>query len=263
MKTYKLVFIVLIIALGFNLNAQVAVTTDGSSADPSAMLDIKSNDKGLLIPRMTEAERDAIDTPAEGLMIYQTDGTEGFYYYNGTTWKAVAEKTSYTTWVMIDEVTLSEAASSITFSGLNGNADGEYRIIGQFKCSTPATILLRPNNDQTTNNYHLTFLNSNSPGSGFTNAFNIGFVGGSGPVSSLWTFCDGILQAHGARPRILTIESVFDIWQGTSIPGTTVLYRSLWKNATDVITSLVISPSAGVFSAGTHVELWAKRTINQ
>ena len=39
---------------------------------------------------MTETQRDAISSPATGLMIYQTDGTVGFYYYNGSSWAEVA-----------------------------------------------------------------------------------------------------------------------------------------------------------------------------
>ena len=42
------------------------------------------------MPRMTETQRDAISSPATGLMIYQTDGTVGFYYYNGSSWVEVA-----------------------------------------------------------------------------------------------------------------------------------------------------------------------------
>ncbi|MCX6243553.1 MAG: DUF1566 domain-containing protein [Bacteroidetes bacterium] len=39
---------------------------------------------------MTETQRNSISSPVTGLMIYQTDGTSGFYYYNGTVWTAVA-----------------------------------------------------------------------------------------------------------------------------------------------------------------------------
>lgn len=55
---------------------------------PSSLLEIKSTKKGLLISRMTKTQRDAIASPATGLLIYQTDNTPGFYYYNAG-WKAV------------------------------------------------------------------------------------------------------------------------------------------------------------------------------
>ncbi|MCX6252355.1 MAG: hypothetical protein NTX61_16605 [Bacteroidetes bacterium] len=64
--------------------AQVGINTDGTSPDPSAMLDVKSTSKGILILRMTQSERDVISTPAKGLMIFQTDNTPGFYYNSAT-----------------------------------------------------------------------------------------------------------------------------------------------------------------------------------
>lgn len=67
------------------VSGQVSINQDNSDPDPSAMLDIKSTDKGLLIPRMTSSERDAISQPATGLQIYNTDHSV-FNYYDGTTW---------------------------------------------------------------------------------------------------------------------------------------------------------------------------------
>ena len=67
---------------------QVGIGT--TTPDASSALDITSTTKGLLIPRMTETQRDAITSAATGLMIYQTDGTVGFYYYNGSSWAEVA-----------------------------------------------------------------------------------------------------------------------------------------------------------------------------
>jgi hypothetical protein len=64
--------------------AQVGVGT--TTPSPSAQLDVNSNSKGILIPRMTAAQKDAIVAPATGLLIYQSDGTAGFYYYTGTLW---------------------------------------------------------------------------------------------------------------------------------------------------------------------------------
>lgn len=71
----------------------VAINSDGSDPDPSALLDIKSNSLGLLIPRMTQAERDNIVNPATGLFVYQTDVVPGFYKFDGTAWKAFGSET--------------------------------------------------------------------------------------------------------------------------------------------------------------------------
>ncbi|MDP1621129.1 MAG: tail fiber domain-containing protein [Bacteroidales bacterium] len=66
------------------LAAQVAISSDGSAPDNSAMLDVKSTTKGMLIPRMTLAQRNAIASPAAGLTIFQTDNTNGIYFNSGT-----------------------------------------------------------------------------------------------------------------------------------------------------------------------------------
>ena len=72
-------------------NAQVGVGVSAENIHPSAELEVKSSTKGFLPPRMTKAERDAIVTPAAGLLIYQTDGDAnnptGLYFFDGTAWK--------------------------------------------------------------------------------------------------------------------------------------------------------------------------------
>ena len=60
--------------------------------DASSLLDVTSTTKGVLVPRMTKTQRDAIASPATGLLIYQTNTTPGFYYYDGTKWTAVTPK---------------------------------------------------------------------------------------------------------------------------------------------------------------------------
>ncbi|MBI3138408.1 MAG: hypothetical protein HYZ15_07475 [Sphingobacteriales bacterium] len=86
--------IALFILIAATANAQsVAINTDGSTADASAALDIKSTSKGMLVPRMTLAQRTAIAAPASGLLIYQTDNAPGFYYYNGGGWSNIGGNT--------------------------------------------------------------------------------------------------------------------------------------------------------------------------
>lgn len=71
------------------LNAQVGINTTGSDPDASAILDVSSTDKGMLIPRMTASQRDLISSPADGLMVYITDDSS-FYYFNGLAWTIIA-----------------------------------------------------------------------------------------------------------------------------------------------------------------------------
>jgi len=66
------------------VHAQVAINNDNTTPDPSAMLDVKSTTRGLLAPRMTQAQRNAISSPATGLTIFQTDITPGLFYNAGT-----------------------------------------------------------------------------------------------------------------------------------------------------------------------------------
>ena len=93
MKTNKLytLFIGITLSLCYTtINAQnVAINATGAQPDPSAILDLTASDAGLLIPRMTAAQKAAITSPAEGLMIYQTNGTKGFYFYDGNNWGLV------------------------------------------------------------------------------------------------------------------------------------------------------------------------------
>jgi hypothetical protein len=81
-KLYYLVFIAFVIP--FIGLSQVAI--GASAVNASAALDIVSSNSGFLMPRMTLAQRTTILSPATGLIVFQTDGTGGYYYYTGTVW---------------------------------------------------------------------------------------------------------------------------------------------------------------------------------
>ena len=84
MKKITLIALMLFTALGY---AQVGINTN--NPDASSALEIESTTGGILIPRLTVTQRDAISAPATGLMIYQTDQTAGFYFYDGNIWTKV------------------------------------------------------------------------------------------------------------------------------------------------------------------------------
>ena len=60
----------------------------GGAPVATALLELTSTSKGFLPPRMTTTQRDAISSPATGLMIYNTS-TNKLNFYNGTAWEAV------------------------------------------------------------------------------------------------------------------------------------------------------------------------------
>lgn len=78
----------------FPSNGSAGIGTN--SPDASAILDIVSTSKGMLAPRMTKSQRNAILTPATGLLIYQTNSTPGFYYYSGSAWTPFSVKSANT-----------------------------------------------------------------------------------------------------------------------------------------------------------------------
>ena len=80
---YILSFI-LVVFISRSLSAQVGIGT--TTPDASAMLQIDNTTKGVLVPRMTQVQRTAIVAPVTGLLVFQTDGAAGFYYYNGASW---------------------------------------------------------------------------------------------------------------------------------------------------------------------------------
>lgn len=80
----KALIYILVLCIAPAAYTQVAITNDASLPDPSAMIDIKSTARGLLLPRMTLSQRNAIVSPAQGLLIFQTDNLPGYYYNSGT-----------------------------------------------------------------------------------------------------------------------------------------------------------------------------------
>jgi hypothetical protein len=79
---YKVFLILLSFVISIQVYGQTGIGTTTPNA--SAKLEIAATDKGLLIPRLTLTQRGSISSPANGLLIYQTDGVVGFYVNTGT-----------------------------------------------------------------------------------------------------------------------------------------------------------------------------------
>lgn len=82
----KVFWLVVLLALSKSVFPQTGIGTN--NPHPTAQLEVFSEDKGFLIPRMTQTERGMISSPAIGLLVFQTDGDHpGFYYYSSTGWR--------------------------------------------------------------------------------------------------------------------------------------------------------------------------------
>lgn len=83
MKRILLVFTILSISFHLSIAQNIGLGTN--TPHPSAEFEIHSTDKGLLTPRMTSAQREAIPNPAEGLVIYDTD-QQNFWLFKNNAW---------------------------------------------------------------------------------------------------------------------------------------------------------------------------------
>lgn len=81
----KIITMLVSFSVGICTFAQNSIGIGTTTPHASAALDISSNNKGLLIPRMTTAERTAIASPAKGLMVFDNT-TSTYWYHNGTVW---------------------------------------------------------------------------------------------------------------------------------------------------------------------------------
>src|SRR4051812_15861598 len=124
MKTRFLIvlFLLQFVIISKTFSQSVSINTTGNAADTSAILDITSSSKGILIPRMTQAQKLAIFQPAAGLLIYQLDGVAGFYFYNVTLgWKLLAGATGSTGITSLNGLTDADQTLVVGASGTAPN----------------------------------------------------------------------------------------------------------------------------------------------
>ena len=95
-RLIKQIIFVSVFLFATQLSAQnIAITDDnGYTANSSAMLDVKSTTKGMLVPRLTTTQRENVSNPAIGLLVFDTT-LQCFFYYNGTAWVNLLATSDY------------------------------------------------------------------------------------------------------------------------------------------------------------------------
>jgi len=181
-KTFIFLFTFFVTGWMSGFAQSVGINNDGSSPNGSAMLDVKSTSKGILIPRMTQQQREDILLPATGLMVYQTDATAGFYYYNGTLWNQIGPAYTETDPVFIVSPSYGITGTNITeWNSAFGWGDhsGLYRLVDWVPAWTDVTGKPSFATVATSGNYN--DLN-NLPALGTAAAANIGTSASNVPV---------------------------------------------------------------------------------
>jgi hypothetical protein len=132
MKLLILVAAIILFKISF-IFSQVSVTDDGSEPDNSAILDVNSTFKGMLMPRMNQSQMVAISNPADGLMAYCTTDSKIYIYVASLNqWKVIAyDVGNYAPFTCGDIITVNHIAGSVapvnkmtTYSTVN-NIPGE------------------------------------------------------------------------------------------------------------------------------------------
>jgi trimeric autotransporter adhesin len=185
--------------------AQVAINTDGSLPDSKAILDIKSANKGVLLPRIAltgTTDNTTIPSPPTSMLIYNTattsDVTPGYYYWNGAKWTTVS--TTVTTPGGIDG-----SVQYNTSGNFGGNSDFTWDVAsGRLKVKSAGTsnLFLGENSGNSTLTGSANMFIGNGTGASITSGYNNTFLGSlTGQyVTSAWgnTFIGSGIGAHAA-----------------------------------------------------------------
>lgn len=229
----------LLFSITFAAQSQsLAINGTGASADASAILDVQSTTKGLLAPKMTAAQRIAISSPATGLVVYQTDGTAGFYYNAGTS--------GTPSWVQLLPANASGAsltnlnASNIstgTLAAANGGTGQSSYAVGDLLYASTTTALSKLSAG--TNGQVLT-----SNGSGVAPSWQAASSGGAPSYNVLTKSANYTIQASDLNNDLIIINNAsvpqtdYTLPLASSVPGKKIyLVTSNLSNQTNIKTT--------------------------
>lgn len=173
----------------------VAINTTGATANASAMLDVSSTSGGVLIPRMSSAQRSSITSPATGLLVYQTDGITGFYYYNGSAWTLIAAASNINNITLGQNATTVYGSNSLSVTSSTTSFTTIPGLTATITVPSNSIVLISTDGGMQTN-------------SALTNGYS---------SVDIAVFVDGTIQTNGAYQRIIAantngVTGVFAYW---------------------------------------------------
>ena len=251
MKKLTLISLLLLLTGSF-VFSQLGINIDGSSPDGSAMLDVKSKKKGLLPPRMSRAEINAIVNPANGLIVYCTDcgpsGTGALSMFMARSWIRLATAFMEPTITTAEITAITQTTATC---GGNVTSDGGTPVTARGVCwatsENPTTDSLKTTDGAGTGSfssrltgltenstYHLRAYATNSEGTSYGKevSFTTSTVGGTG--TGLVTDIDGNVYntiTIGTQTWMVENLKTTKYRNGDSIPIVTNTWEGLSTDA--------------------------------
>lgn len=151
MKVSKLVLMFIFGCMCFTSYSQsnnselpTSINEDGTAPHSSAILDVQSDSKGMLVPRMTSVQRTGIATPATGLLVYDTD-SNSFWYYDSSGWADLSSTSGADDdWNVLSNGIQTDSFVAINTSSIDLNSNlYVFRPLGDFGAGKAALFAYR------------------------------------------------------------------------------------------------------------------------
>lgn len=201
MKIIYSFFVVILFSITL-FSQSVGVNDTGNTPDASAMLDVESTTKGLLIPRMTIGQKTSISNPANGLLIYQI-GTEDFWYNGGTSGTPIWKKTSFWTNAGLAGSFHNSNLGDLVGIGLNYPSYPLH--LKSFVYASSSMPLMAITNDFGVGNTSMIFTNSGA--TNYTIGVDVGEVGSAGNLGTFKIVNGNFLNASTQGDATTMIRS--------------------------------------------------------
>lgn len=204
MKIFTKIHLLFIVLLVHSFSSFGQLGINNENPNPYSVLDIKHSKKGVLIPRMTTSEREAMgpSAEAEGLLVYDTDYDMFFYFYDSkwyslNPWKSEVKLNSNISSNTMGNVGIGTTAAPTEKLEVNGNIKSNGNISSTGNITSTGSL-----NGSSVNTGNVT-----ATGHIYSTSVNTRTVNASGTVSALKFTGDGIIPAGGII-----------MWSGTTAP---------------------------------------------
>ncbi|MCX6188174.1 MAG: hypothetical protein NTW54_00955 [Bacteroidetes bacterium] len=246
-----------------------SVGINNATPDSNAILDVSSTAKGVLIPRMTKAQRTAINYTANpkpaGLLVYQTNDTTGFWYWDGALWQHLSTANADHDWYTEGTTTAPTAITDSMFHtgkvAIGKNTVGDTKVAIE---NTTSTSSLTLNNTYTpssiSNKYGIyNTLNSNQyntairndllgTGNSSTGVYNL-FQGTV--VSGLHTGLSNIFESNGSHNQI----ALYNTFASTASTGSYIAGMRNWFTSSSSYTGAITAIDNSMYNNNNGIQI--------